>query len=95
MGLQRVWTLLSNFHYYTHYRLDNLIESFLTSRARMGISNFPLVQIDDKVKVKVSQSCLTGVGSPSIPGDLANPGIEPMSPALQADSLPWCHLGSP
>ena len=31
----------------------------------------------------------TGVGSPfSSPGDLPNPGIEPMSPVLQADSLP-------
>ena len=31
--------------------------------------------------------------SPS--GDLPDPGIEPMSPALQADSLPASHLGSP
>ena len=31
----------------------------------------------------------TGVGSPvPSPGDLPNPGIEPRSPALQADSLP-------
>ena len=29
------------------------------------------------------------------PGDLPNPGIEPMSPAWQADSLPLSHLGSP
>ena len=32
------------------------------------------------------------------PGDLPNPGIEPMSPAalaLHADSLSLCHLGSP
>ena len=25
--------------------------------------------------------------------DLPNPGIKPMSPALEADSLPLCHLG--
>ena len=30
----------------------------------------------------------TGVGSHSPPGHLPNPGIEPGSPALQADSLP-------
>ena len=30
----------------------------------------------------------------SSPGDLPNPGIEPGSPALQADSLPLYHLGS-
>ena len=33
-----------------------------------------------------------------LPGDLPNPGIEPkspVSPALQADSLPLNHLGSP
>ena len=28
------------------------------------------------------------------PGDLPDPGIEPASPALQADSLPLRHLGS-
>ena len=28
-------------------------------------------------------------------GGLPNPGIEPKSPALQADSLPLSHLGSP
>ena len=35
-------------------------------------------------------------GSPfPSPGDLPNPGIEPMSPAWQADSLWMSHLGSP
>ena len=29
------------------------------------------------------------------PGGLPNSGIEPMSPALQADSLPLSHKGSP
>ena len=29
------------------------------------------------------------------PGDLPDPGIEPMSPALLADSLPLSPLGSP
>ena len=29
------------------------------------------------------------------PGDLPDPGIEPGSPALQADSLPLSHQGSP
>ena len=29
------------------------------------------------------------------PGDLPNPGIKLMSPALQMDSLPLSHLGSP
>ena len=33
-------------------------------------------------------------GSPS-PGDLPNPGIEPRSPALQADSLPTEPQGKP
>ena len=28
-------------------------------------------------------------------GDLSNPGIDSMSPALQADSLPLSHQGSP
>ena len=29
------------------------------------------------------------------PGDLPDPGIEPVSPALQVDSLPLSHQGSP
>ena len=29
------------------------------------------------------------------PGDLPDPGIEPRSSALQADSLPLSHQGSP
>ena len=36
----------------------------------------------------------TGMGSHS-PGDLPNPGIEPRSPALQADSLLTEQLGEP
>ena len=31
----------------------------------------------------------------STPGDLPDPGIEPISPALQADSLLLSHRGSP
>ena len=29
------------------------------------------------------------------PGYLPNAGIEPMTPALQVDSLPWSHQGNP
>ena len=29
------------------------------------------------------------------PGDLPDPGIEPWSPTLQADSLPLSHQGNP
>ena len=29
------------------------------------------------------------------PGDLPDPGIEPVSPTLKADSLPLSHWGSP
>ena len=38
----------------------------------------------------------TGVGKPfRSPGDLPNPGIEPRSPTLQADSLPAEPPGKP
>ena len=36
----------------------------------------------------------SGLPFPS-PGDLPNPGIEPRSPALQADSLQLSYKGSP
>ena len=39
------------------------------------------------------QECLRGLPFPP-PGDLSSPGIEPASPALQADPLPLIHQGS-
>ena len=39
------------------------------------------------------QEYLSELPFPS-PGDLPNPGVEPRSPALQADSLPLSYLGS-
>ena len=43
-----------------------------------------------------SQECWSGLPFPT-PGDLPDPGIEPLSPespALAADTLPLSHLGS-
>ena len=40
------------------------------------------------------QQYWSGLPFPS-PGDLPDPGIEPMSSALQADSLPLSHQGIP
>ena len=40
------------------------------------------------------QQYWSGLPFPS-PGDLSDPGIEPGSPALQADSLPTELLGKP
>ena len=44
--------------------------------------------------VFVRQEYWNGLPFPS-PGDLPDPGIKPMSPGLQVDSLPLSHLGSP
>ena len=45
------------------------------------------------------QECWSGSGLPfPTPGDIPNPGMEPVSlvsPALQMDSLPLSHQGSP
>ena len=40
------------------------------------------------------QEYWSGLPFPS-PGDLPDPGIKLTSPALQGDSLPLSHLGSP
>ena len=40
------------------------------------------------------QECWSGLPFPS-PGDLPDPGIEPGSPALQADTLPFEPPGKP
>ena len=39
------------------------------------------------------QECWSGLPFP-FPGDLSDPGIEPMSPAFQVDALPLSHQGS-
>ena len=70
----------------------------------MSGERFVYLLFQMKVKVKVTQSCLTlcdprdytvrGILQARImewiasPGDLPNSGIEPRSPTLQADSLP-------
>ena len=41
-----------------------------------------------------TQEYWSGLPFPS-PGDLPNLGVEPKFPALQADSLPLSHWGSP
>ena len=43
----------------------------------------------------ISPGQKTGVGSFPSPRDLSNPGIEPRSPTLQADSLPAEPQGEP
>ena len=40
------------------------------------------------------QECWSGLSCPP-PGDLSDPGIKPQSSALQVDSLPLNHQGSP
>ena len=40
------------------------------------------------------QECWSGLPFPS-PGDLLDPGIEPGSPELRADALPWEPSGKP
>ena len=82
-----------------------------TSIFRIGVKVINHKRYHFKVnKVKVAQSCLTlcdpvdytvhGISRPEhwsfpSPGDLPNPGIEPRSPALQADSLPAEPAGKP
>ena len=63
-----------------------LSESFVTPRT--GAHQAPLSMGFPR------QEYWSGLPFPS-PGDLPDPGIEPMSSALQADSLPLSHQGSP
>ena len=60
------------------------------------IKSFPAV-CDHQTPMSMAfsrQEYWSGSPFPS-PGDLPNPGIEPMSPAWQEDSLPLSHLGNP
>ena len=50
--------------------------------------------LDSSVHGILWQEYWSGLPFPS-PGDLLNPGLEPQSPALQADSLPTDLQGKP
>ena len=50
--------------------------------------------LDSSVHWILWQEYWSGLPFPS-PGDLLNPGLEPQSPALQADSLPTDLQGKP
>ena len=107
------WVFLSSTHSDCVYHLPNYCPYLSCSLP----SSFVCPFIGMKVKVLVTQSCLTlwhpkdyiPPGS-SVQGilqarimqwfaisfsDLANPGIEPSSPALQVDSLPCEPKGKP
>ena len=55
------------------------------------IKNPPVMQ---ETPAFSKQECWSGLPIPS-PGDLPDPGIEPRSPAMQADSLPSEPPGKP
>ena len=67
----------------THARVFSHVQLFVTvahqALVSMGFSR---------------QEYWSGLPFPS-PGDLSDPGIKPTSPALQVDSLPLSHWGSP
>ena len=60
----------------------------ITDSMDMSLSKLQELVMDREA----SNSCLSSLPSP---GDLSNLGIEPGSPALQADSLPFELQGSP
>ena len=53
------------------------------------------VAYQDPLSMKFSRQAYWSRLPFPFPGDLPDPGIEPISPTLQVDSLPLSHWGSP
>ena len=67
-----------------------------TSLLILLLSRFSCVQLCHPMSCQDPLFQSSGVGRHALlQGDLPNPGIEPWSPALQADSLPLSYQGSP
>ena len=64
------------------------------SCARLFVTLLTLARQAPLSMVFSRQEYWSGLPCPS-PGDLPDPEIEPVSPALQADSLPLSHCGMP
>ena len=67
--------IASSFHVLTHSVVSNLVATLWTvARQASPSMGFP------------RHACWSGLPFPS-PGDLPHPGVQPRSPALQADSV--------
>ena len=66
----------------------------LLSRVRLFVTPWTVAYQAPQSKEFSRQEYWSGLPFPS-PGDLPNPGIEPGSPVLQADSLPTELQGKP
>ena len=73
-------------HAHTHAQSLSLVQFFGTPRT--AARQAPLSMGFSRQKCWSGLPCLP-------PGDLPNPGIEPVSPVLQANSLPLDHRGCP
>ena len=72
-----------------------LSESVLIAQSCLTVGNPWAVAHQGALSMEFSrQEYWSGLPCPS-PGNLPNPQIKPMSPVLQADSLPLSHQGSP
>ena len=97
--------LTVQFEVYNHYCVLGLQDSHvLAAQACMCAKSLqpwlPLFDPMDQAPLSMGlsrQECWTGMPCPP-PGDLPHPGIKPESPvapAVQVDSLPLSHQGSP
>ena len=71
-----------------------LLVSYLPSRVQFFVTLWAVAHQAPLSMQFPRQEYWSGLPFPS-PGYLPDPGIEPASPAWQADPLPLSHLGSP
>ena len=73
--------------------LAKFVVSVVESLSRLFVTSWTVTRQAPTSVGFPRQEYWSGLPFPS-PGDLPDPGIEPVSPAWQADSLPLSHLGS-
>ena len=78
----------------TDQRKQEAVKVKLLSRVQLFTTPWSIAHQAPQSMEFSRQEYWSGLPFPS-PGDLANPGIEPASPALQADALPSKPPGEP
>ena len=87
----------------THLMINSMWPKVLAGLKAKVLVTQSCPTLCNPVDCSLPGSCVHGILQARIPGwvprpspgDLPNPGIEPRSPVLQADSLPLSHQGSP
>ena len=93
--VKKMWyTYIYNIYIYIIFIYIHMCAWYVFSQVRVFVTLWTVAHQASLSKEFSRQEYWSGLPCPP-PGDLPDPGIKPMFPASQADSLLLSHLGSP